>query len=940
MEAAEAAGPDGGDPVTAPVAEPSLSELGRLGEYELLAKLGVGGMGTVYKARQTRLGKIVALKVLASERTRDPRAVARFENEMKAVGQLSHSNIVQAYDARDIDGTTVLVMEYVDGVDLSKLVQRAGPLPIADACELVRQTAIGLQYIHENHLVHRDIKPSNLMLTPQGQVKILDLGLALLGSEQTPGKEVTSNGLAMGTPDYIAPEQADDSHRVNIRADIYSLGCTFYHLLTGRAPFSGPNYKTPLNKVVGHARDTVPTAKTLRASVPDELSRIVERMMAKNPAARFATPAEAAAALAPFAAGCDLAGLFTDSALPGQSPTDAGLIRLPLASSPPWWRRRSTRIAAAAALPLLVVSGITLYVATNKGTLLLTVNVPDAVIKINGERVEIKTPRDGLSLNVGDHKIEVSKDGFETYTESFEIRRGGSKELSAVLIKSFPPATPGGQSYPPRVGEAVAFQLTGILPAVDCNTVDVSPDGTKIYVGEWDHPRFRVFDAVSRTGIRDYASRGCRGGNLVSGDGNYLWYSDFYAGTVNKVNLTTGKVDKSIKVGPWPGNLAFDSRRRYLYVGQNVPGRGSVGSLRVVDMTTESMIGSGVTLNGEPNFPICVSPDDQYVYIASRNSGSERLYKIRSTDQSVINTLDVVGCNSTLSGEHRDCGFSLSPDGSKVYMPYRTAGRIDVIDTGTMSVVDHIRVSNPGGVWAFPDGTRALVVSASGIMEARFQFLDLSNKSVLQTLSVTGLKQLDAHGDLDSKKPYFSSSNGIVNAIYVPLDAEDGGGVAILVPAPASTPTPSTRQSGYSWQTVYHTDFSTDPEWTTNDPSHFYWNQSSCTYHFYNDKKSDEYAYTTLSYSDSASYKLEYDIELIRCDWAACSSLGLFDTQMAEKSQTNWQVQFARVDAGRSAFLLYWNPLRRCLPSQEQAAPFAAMCGTTCRRSMTTMLER
>ena len=145
-------------------------------------------MGTVYKARQIRLGKIVALKVLPKERTSDPRAVARFEREMKAVGQLSHPNIVQAYDARDIEGTTVLVMEYVDGLDLAKLARRAGPLPIADACELVRQTAVGLQYIHENGLVHRDIKPSNLMLTPQGQVKILDLGLALLGRKQTPGQ--------------------------------------------------------------------------------------------------------------------------------------------------------------------------------------------------------------------------------------------------------------------------------------------------------------------------------------------------------------------------------------------------------------------------------------------------------------------------------------------------------------------------------------------------------------------------------------------------------------------------------------------------------------------------------------------------------------------------------------------------------------------------------
>ena len=245
MEAAEAVGQGGVATLAAPAPEPSLTELGQLGEYELLAKLGEGGMGSVYKACQVRLGKTVALKVLPKDRTSDARAVARFEREMKAIGQLSHANIVQAVDARDIDSTTVLVMEYVDGLDLAKITKAVAPIGIADACELVRQTAVGLQYIHENGLVHRDIKPSNLMLTRQGQVKILDLGLALLDPHQTTGKELTSNGLAMGTPDYIAPEQAGDSHRVDIRADIYSLGCTFYHLLAGRARSAGQITRRP-----------------------------------------------------------------------------------------------------------------------------------------------------------------------------------------------------------------------------------------------------------------------------------------------------------------------------------------------------------------------------------------------------------------------------------------------------------------------------------------------------------------------------------------------------------------------------------------------------------------------------------------------------------------------------------------------------------------------
>ncbi len=254
-------------------ADAPLASLGRLGEYELLAKLGEGGMGTVYKARQTRLDKIVALKVLPKERTSDAQARARFEREMKAVGRVSHPNIIQAHDARDIDGTTVLVMEYAEGLDLAEVVRRLGRLGVADACEIVHQAALGLEAVHENGLVHRDIKPSNLMLTagltagpPEksrtaadlrmaaiGQVKILDLGLARLGAEQPSSGELTSEGQAMGTADYMAPEQAFDSHTVDIRADIYSLGCTLYKLLAGHAPFSGPEYGNAMQKMLAHS---------------------------------------------------------------------------------------------------------------------------------------------------------------------------------------------------------------------------------------------------------------------------------------------------------------------------------------------------------------------------------------------------------------------------------------------------------------------------------------------------------------------------------------------------------------------------------------------------------------------------------------------------------------------------------------------------------------
>ncbi len=206
-------------------------------------------------------------------------------------------------------------MEYVDGWDFAKLVAHASPLKIADACELVRQTAVGLQHAHEQGLVHRDIKPSNLMLNRQGTVKILDLGLALLGANQPNRPEMTAAGTAMGTADYVSPEQVTDSHSVDVRSDIYSLGCTLYKLLSGQAPFVGPEYKNDVTKMMAHVQATPRSISVLRPDLPLELVAIIERMMAKDPAKRFSEPGEVARDLKPFAAGADLPALLNEAGL-------------------------------------------------------------------------------------------------------------------------------------------------------------------------------------------------------------------------------------------------------------------------------------------------------------------------------------------------------------------------------------------------------------------------------------------------------------------------------------------------------------------------------------------------------------------------------------------------------------------------------------------------
>lgn len=276
--------------------------------YKVLSRLGFGGMGIVYKAEQRAMGRIVAIKIIARRYTSNPEAVERFRREVRAAGKLNHPNIVTAHDADEANGLHFLVMEFVEGISLDRVVQKRGPLAVATACQCIRQAAQGLQHAFEKGMVHRDIKPHNLMVTRKGQIKVLDFGLArvvaeadpppLPGSSDPRAGMVTSASLVMGTPDYLAPEQARNSHEVDIRADIYALGCVFYFLLTGRPPYAG--FELALDKMLAHVQGDPEPIRKLRPEVPTDVADILARMLAKNRGARFATPAEVATALKPF----------------------------------------------------------------------------------------------------------------------------------------------------------------------------------------------------------------------------------------------------------------------------------------------------------------------------------------------------------------------------------------------------------------------------------------------------------------------------------------------------------------------------------------------------------------------------------------------------------------------------------------------------------------
>ncbi|HZU37127.1 MAG TPA: protein kinase [Gemmataceae bacterium] len=265
--------------------------------YAQLRELGRGGMGVVYAATHTVMGRRVAIKVIHPEFTCNAAAKERFGREARAAARLAHPNLVAAHDAGEYQGQPFLVMEYVDGESLAQRLDRLGPLPVADACDAVWQAARGVQHAHENGLIHRDLKPHNLMRTADGTVKVCDFGVAALINDRSPAPGSTAPNALMGTPEYMAPEQAEDARRADGRADVYALGCTLYHLLTGQVPFPA---ESVLLKLLAHRTGQRPSSRRLRPEVPAGLDAVVRRAMARNPRDGYRSPKELAAALRPF----------------------------------------------------------------------------------------------------------------------------------------------------------------------------------------------------------------------------------------------------------------------------------------------------------------------------------------------------------------------------------------------------------------------------------------------------------------------------------------------------------------------------------------------------------------------------------------------------------------------------------------------------------------
>ena len=383
---------------------PTEEEAHRLGQYRLLDILGEGGMGVVYRAMHVKLKRFVALKVLRSDRISSREFVARFEREIEATGQLNHPNIVAAFDAGESKGEHFLVMELLDGVDLSALAFQAGKLRMADACEVARQVAIALQHAHSLGLVHRDVKPSNIMLCWNNAagsiqnsviVKLLDLGLSRLEADDLRIAELTDVDQVMGSIDYMSPEQRSDSRSVGPRSDIYSLGATLFRLLVG--PYTSPDFveRRSASDLPPHRK--IPSLSVAAPDLPPELADIVDKMVCLDPTKRFASADEVAAGLTAFVEHHDLEGLLFDMKRPRSenknSETEAAaetLIQSVISPKPESdGAGHRTKIAMLLSIPLAIVLFTVIWFDSGNGYL----RVPSGL----AEDAAVELKRDGQS---------------------------------------------------------------------------------------------------------------------------------------------------------------------------------------------------------------------------------------------------------------------------------------------------------------------------------------------------------------------------------------------------------------------------------------------------------------------------------------------------------------------------------------------------------------
>jgi serine/threonine protein kinase/WD40 repeat protein len=620
------------------ISDPVPPELAGHERYHVLRLIGAGVMGAVYEAEHRVMRRRVAVKVIKRDYTANAGALERFRREVENAPRLSHPNIVITYDAEDAGDTHFLVMEYVEGTDLGRLVQEHGPLAVDRACDYVRQAALGLQYAFEQGMVHRDLKPHNLMLSvvsggavssdksdPAGptkhqtpntkhQIQILDFGLARFATEAATKAGATASGIVLGTVDYIAPEQADNAHQADIRSDIYSLGCTLYHLLAGQPPFPTG---TPIQKVMAHVKKKPQPLTELRNDLPEGLMPVLERMMAKKPKHRYQTPIEVANALEWFTFARATVDVDRTVVL------DNTAVR----------RRRQRRFLIATAILSFLAAGLlgvgVYRIATDRGELVISTESDDVkvVITKRGELVDIIDPKTDkqirLALRSGEYELELkgAHEGLKLDIEKATLKRG--KETLAKIERI-------GKNPPEPVGEVRQFVgHTGSVRAVA-----YSPCGRyALTAGGWPNPdgTLRLWDlgkgkeVWSRQAVFRWAGGEC---NIVvfSPDGRRA-VTRGPAGPDGSMKLWEVETGKELR--SWNDDREHVQGLAFLPDGKHILSGGNSGWLQLWDLDTEKEV-IAIQDTGRPIVSVAVSPDGSRAITGSYTDKLRRLWDLKT----------------------------------------------------------------------------------------------------------------------------------------------------------------------------------------------------------------------------------------------------------------------------------------------------------------------
>jgi tRNA A-37 threonylcarbamoyl transferase component Bud32 len=668
------------EPGAPPAAATAATALPQVPGYTVLRELGRGGMGVVYEAIHAVMGRRVAVKLLHPELLRHSAAVARFHREVRAAARLAHRNLVTAFDAGQAGERHFLAMELVQGQSLADLLRRDGPLSVAEACRIVREAALGLAHAHQSGLIHRDIKPHNLMRTADGTVKVLDFGLAALTGDCPSGGCATAPNAVMGTPDYMAPEQAEDARRADARSDVYSLGCTLFHLLTGQTPFGA---KSVLLKLLAHRGEAPPSACRLRPEVPAALDAVLRRALAKRPAERFGSAGELALALA----------LFTESGCP------------PEKAAPAARRIRRPRLVAGIALALLLVglTGAASVVRLSAGRdqeVVIETDDPEVEIVVRGDRVvRIADPKTGrvyqldradLSLKRTDDPegLRVTLDG----RREVVLKRDGRRIATIGLAKA-PPPPPASAEEKIGQGRILAARpgAVGRVHFLPGRHVALSSGDP---VSLWDmRTRQKVRDLTATLGWFNWVT-------AVSPDGRrallgtHLW------------DLETGQELRTLEGGTTKAYVLWDVRfspdgRRALFGSHKDPEAGP-DTLWLCDVETGKLLkrfgkGEGVRA-------VAYSPDGTriaagHAFTSDNDPGAIRVYEVETGNE--IRTFPVPSAAGCLT---------FSPDGKHLLSANSCTIRLWDLAAGTQ--LKHFEGHTGGVEWVVftPDSRR--IVSA------------------------------------------------------------------------------------------------------------------------------------------------------------------------------------------------------------------------------------